>query len=94
MVSEDRFDAQHKSNRRVIAAHGRLIFSIEQPNVDAALRIHPSLAQSNVSDLFACILIQNQQAIGPEVVRMSEFQTHTLSPARFGTPGGKRETEA
>jgi len=58
------------------------------------LRIHPSLAQSNVSDLFACILIQNQQAIGPEVVRMSEFQTHTLSPAQFGCRKWKLETEA
>ena len=34
----------------------------------------------NDSDLFARILVQNQQGIGPEIVRMFEVQTHTPPP--------------
>ena len=35
---EDRFDAQHKSNRNVVVHYSCLIFAIEQPDVDATGR--------------------------------------------------------
>jgi len=38
---EDRFDAQHKSNRNVVVLYSCLIVAIEQPYVDAAVRNPP-----------------------------------------------------
>ena len=83
-MTEDGFDAQHKSNRSVVLFYSCLEFAIEQPNVDATGRIHPGPTQSNVSDLSPRILVQNPQVVGHETVRMLELETHTLPPAQFG----------
>ena len=48
----------------------------------------------NDSDLFARIIVQNQQGIGPEIVRMFEVQAHTHRPAQFGRSGWNGDTEA
>ena len=47
----------------------------------------------NDSDLFARILVQNQQGIGPEIVRMFEVQSHTPPPPNLESRWS-RDTEA
>jgi hypothetical protein len=79
-VIEDRFNAQHKSNRSVVLFYSCLESAIEQPNVDAAARIYLGPTYSNYSDLFARVLVQNQQVIGNETVRMLELEMHTHFP--------------